>query len=268
MKKLVMLSVLALTLSAASAAARPGANPRTYSSHRPVFALLPSHGWRTQRTGAALARSSKPHAPNSAFAGYSAAKGAADITTRFTVPYVVCSKREAAIGPGAFLLGGPLDRVSFNAANIIVGCYHRVATAQEALEVNGVEFDFVHPVQPGDVIVAHLTDSATGQVVVRLRNLNHRRRWAIAERARGFTPDAALVGDWASADAKTGIPIPPPQFNPTTFRSIAVDGRAFGASSPIGFNMASSSNVLQVSTSPLRGSRRDRFTCTRHRPLP
>jgi hypothetical protein len=265
MRTLVTLGVLGLALTgSAQSVAQPQSSQRTHLLSRAVFVLVAPDRRRTQRVPAADSRSAKRHAPNPAFAGYSVAtSGTGDVVARFRVPDVACSKREAAIGAGAFLLGGPHDRLSFNAADVIVGCYHKVATAQEAVQVNGVEFDYVRPVQPGDVIIARLTDTPTGQVVVQLRNLNPRRPFVLTRRGRGFTPDAELVGDWASADAKTGAPVPPPEFDPTTFRSISVNGHAFGSASPTGYDMSSSSNVLQVTTSPLSGPARDRFTCTR-----
>ena len=252
-----IVGALALGLiGTASSSARTGPDPGSHLVSRAVFALAAPHGGRAQRETRRL--------PNPAFAGYSTAgSGVTVMVARFKVPGVACSKPETAIGPGAFLLTGPRDRVSFNAANIIVGCYRGTATAQEAIDVDGVESDYVRPVQPGDTIVARLTDTPGGQIVVQLRNLNPRRRFALRRTGRGSTPQSELAGDWASIDAKSQSQLPPPDFEPTTFRGVSVDGHPIGSLSPTGYNMASSSQALQIATSPLRGPAQDTFTCTR-----
>jgi len=231
-----------------------------------VFTLVTPRSWGGRRVHAAAAPPQR-HAPNTAFAGYAAGHAdAIDLVARFRVPGVTCAKRESAIGPGAFLLSGPASRLAFSSANLIVGCFRGQANAQEAIEVNGVEFDFVRAVQPGDRIVARLIDTPGGRTLVQLRDLNPRRRFVLTRSGRGLMPAAELVGDWASADVKTGNQVPPPDFQATTFRGISVNGHPFGSAAATGFDMASSGNVLQISASPLRGTPRNRFTCRRRFP--
>lgn len=265
MRKEVTVSALGVALAAAIAPiAQAGRGQGTYVVHRPVFKLVAPSGPHAARPLEMEARTAKRHLPNPAFAGYSTStSGVTDLVARFRVPAVACSKKETAIGPGAFLLAGPHDRLSFNAANVIVGCFRGVASAQEAIDVNDDETDYVRPVQPGDVIIARLTDHPDGKIVVQLRNLNPHRRFVLTRSGRGSNADAELVGDWASADANTGARVPPPDFEPTTFRSISVNARPLGSASPTGYDMTNSSSLLQIRTSPLRGSARNQFTCSR-----
>jgi hypothetical protein len=232
-----------------------------------VFALLAPDGRAGTHAAAISARGRKHHVRNPAFAGYLTNRGGlTEIVGRLRVPGVACNQKERAISPGGFLLAGPSDRGSFSAANVIVGCYRGVPTAQEAMVVNGVEFDYTRPIQRGDVIVFRLTDSPGKQTVVQLRNLTSPRKFVITRRGRGVAPNAELVGDWGSIDAQTAAQLPPPDFEPTTFRSVTVDGRALGAGALQGYDMASARGILQIKTGPLRGQARNKFTCRRKSP--
>ncbi len=259
---LVVLAFAPWVMSATSQARSAGGAYRV----RPVFALAARHGWVALRPMAVGARSGK-HAPNPAFAGYLTARsGVTTVVARFKVPGVACTRQEAAISPGAFLLSGPSDRESLNAANVIVGCFRGTASAQEAMVVNDVEFDFVRALYRGDVMIARLTDDPGHQTVVQLRDVTPGHKFVITKSGLGATPDAQLVGDWGSVDQRTQAELPPPDFERTTFRSILVDGHPLGSIAPVGYDMTSSRNVLQIATSPLTGSARDSFTCTRKFP--
>jgi hypothetical protein len=258
------LGVVALIVSGfAAPTAHAGHAHHAYVT-RPVFALVAPAARRGPRTIARHSASLPGHVPNSSFAGYLTSRtGVTSVVARFRIPAVACSHQESAISPGAFLLTGPRDRQSFNAANVIVGCYGGVATAQEALVVNGVETDYTRSIQPGDLMIARLTDTPGEQTEVELSNLTGSRRFVLTGDGRGAKSDEQLIGDWGSADADTGAPLVPPDFERTTFRSISVDGHPLGALAPKAYDMASTSSILQIATGPLLGSARDSFTCTR-----
>jgi hypothetical protein len=259
-----VLSFIALTLSGFAPATAQGRQTHRGYVSRPVFALMAPGGYRGPRSTAVDSRSRARHRRNPAFAGYLTTRtGVTSVVARFRVPAVGCSHRETAISPGAFVLTGPRDRLSFNAANVIVGCYGGVATAQETLVVDDVEFDYARSLQPGDLVVARLTDTPGKQTEVQLQNLTAGHEFVITKSGRGAKSDAQLIGDWGSADGQTGAPLVPPDFERTEFRAISVDEQPLGAHGARGYDMASSSNVLQIATSPLLGPARDSFTCTR-----
>jgi hypothetical protein len=254
-----VLAVLAVGLvgivptAAQAAKARPA-----YRVARHVFALAAPAGWDGARTAAAQAR----HIPDPAFAGYLTNQpGVTSVTTRFTVPALSCTKADRAIGPGAFLLAGPRDHLLFNAANIIIGCYHGQASAEEVLVLNGAESDYARSLGPGDVISVRVTDDPASHTVVQLSDLT--RRYTLTRIGRPATPNTQLVGDWGSIDARTQAQLPPPDFKPTTFRSVTIDGQPIGSTSPLGYNMETSSHVVQIVTRPISGHARNTFTCTR-----
>lgn len=200
--------------------------------------------------------------PDPDFAGYIAhTSGVTTVTARYRLTNLKCTKAESAIGPGAFLLTGPRDRVQFNAANIIFGCFKRQPSAQETLVVNGKEIDYNRAVGPGDLISVKLTDDLAGHVVVQLSNLT--RGYTLRQGGPGGVADSEAVGDWGSVDARTNAQLPPPEFKSTTFRGVSIDGHSIGSTSPVGYNMVSSRHVLQIVTHPIGGPRHGTFTCTR-----
>jgi hypothetical protein len=240
-----------------SAAQAGNAHP-SFNAGRHLFALSAPARWSGAQARAAQTR----HIPDPAFAGYITHEtGVTTVTARYRLPNPKCTKAESAIGPGAFLLAGPRDLVLFNAANIIFGCYHGQASAQEALVVNGTESDYARAVGPGDLISVKLTDDPAGHIVVQLSNLT--RGYTLRKSGRPAPADSEAVGDWGSVDARTQAQLPPPAFGLTTFRGISIDGRPLGSTSPVGYNMVSSRHVLQIVTHPIGGPRHATFTCTR-----
>ena len=240
------------------ATAQAGKARPAYQVARHVFALAAPAGWDGARTATAQTR----HIPDPAFAGYLTNQaGVTTVTTRFKVPDLSCTKADRAIGPGAFLLTGPRDHLLFNAANIIIGCYHGQASAEEVLVLNSAESDYGRSLSAGDIISVRLTDDPAGHTVVQLSDLT--RRYTLRKIGRPATPNAQLVGDWGSIDARTQAQLPPPDFRPTTFRSVSIDGQPVGSASPLGYDMETSSHELQIVARPIGGRGRDTFTCTR-----
>jgi hypothetical protein len=206
----------------------------------------------------------KRNRPDPAFAGYLTTKaGTAAIQARLTVPKFTCTRKEQAISPGVFLLDGPADHEYFTAANIILGCYKRRPVTEEALVINNVEKNSVKQLHTGDLIVVRVSDRAGGLITVEVKDVSKGHRFAVKATGEGAAAQAELLGEWASVENSTGKPVVPPRFAPTVFTAGTVDGQALGSLKPTGYDMASSSNGLQISTSRLSGTPRDTFTCTR-----
>lgn len=257
--RLTTLVALAVALGGIVPTAAQAANVRArYEVASHVFALAAPAGWGGARAAAAPTR----HVPDPAFAGYLTHQaGVTTVTTRFKVPDLSCTKAERAIGPGAFLLAGPRDHLLFNAANVIIGCYHGQPSAEEVLVLNGAESDYARPLSAGDTISVRLTDDPAAHTVVQLSDLTH--RYTLRKIGRPATPIAQLVGEWGSIDVRTQAQLPPPNFQPTTFRSVSIDGQPIGSSGPLGYDMETSKHVLQIVARPIGGRARDTFTCTR-----
>ncbi len=267
-RSLVPLAVVALAVAGVGPTVAQAGKARAgyrISSH--LFALDAPSGVSGAQLRAITSASQRRHLPDPAFAGYVTNQtGVTTVTVRFKIPTLVCTKAESAIGPGAFLLTGPRDRLLFNAANVIFGCYKGQATAQETLVVNGAESDYARSVQPGDTISVRLTDNPTGHTTAQLSDLT--RRYTLVKSGRPAAPDSQLVGDWGSIDAHTQAQLPPPGFQPTTFRAVSVNGQPVGSRSPLGYNMETSHRVVQIVARPISGPRHDSFTCTRVGALP
>ncbi|MFL5821828.1 MAG: hypothetical protein ACJ764_00135 [Solirubrobacteraceae bacterium] len=204
--------------------------------------------------------------PNYAFAGYlTTQSGSMTVKVRFKVPKFVCTKKERAISPGAFLLSGPSDSEVFSAANIILGCFKGHPVTEEVLVINNVERNAHRPLHAGDTVVARVTDRPAGSTTVEVQVTGKGHHFALRDTGMGTAPDAELLGDWASVDLSTGRPVLPPRFAPTTFRSGKVDGKPFGSLKPTGYRMVRPSHGLQISTGRFFGTPKDNFVCRRPR---
>jgi hypothetical protein len=216
--------------------------------------------------GSALAASASGHQrhPNRAFAGYLTTAGAtATVRVRLTVPSFTCTRSERAISPGAFLLSGPTDHEYFNAANIILGCYRGKRVTEEALVVNNRERNSTRTLHTGDSVIVRVSDNPSGAMKVQVKDITEHHRFTVRLSGRGAAAQAELVGDWASVDTSTQLPLTPPRFAPTTFAAGRVSGRPLGSLRPTGFDMAGGRGRLQIAAGRLFGAPRDSFTCTR-----
>jgi hypothetical protein len=215
-------------------------------------------------TGTTATASRAGKHPNRAFAGYlTMVGGSATVQARLTVPRFACTSSERAISPGAFLLSGPTDHEYFNAANIILGCYKGSQVTEEALVINNREKDFDQRLHTGDIVIVRVSDDPTGAITVLVRDVTEEHRFTVRLSGRGPAAQAELVGDWASVDTSTQLPVAPPRFAPTTFSSGRVNHRPLGSLMPTGFDMAGAGGKLQIAAGPLVGAAHDQFTCTR-----
>jgi hypothetical protein len=254
-------ALCALALTALLLAPVAGASTHRRAAWRgPVFA---DGGLTGLGRPAGMASRAGNH-PNMAFAGYlTTTGGRATVQARLTVPAFACTSAERAISPGVFMLSGPTDHEYFNAANIILGCYKGKRVTEEALVINNREKNSGKPLHPGDTVIVSVTDDPTGPMSVEVRDVTEGHRFTVRFRGRGATAQAELVGDWASVDTATQLPLAPPRFAPTTFSSGRVNRSPLGSLRPTGFDKAGAGGKLQISAGRLVGTARDRFTCTR-----
>jgi hypothetical protein len=198
--------------------------------------------------------------PNPGFGGYLMRQvGSTSVVAKFEMPKLICTSQFTGIGPGAFVIAGPSDRHLFDFAGIILGCTDGQPDNTEAVVVNNVEYDFSHPIYPGDELMVQLTINPN-QSVIQVSDLTGGNTFVLSKAGHGSSASLELVGEDAALDASTNAQLPIPNFGTIPFTSVSVGGNPLGLLSPTAYNMQTSAKVLQVTTGPFTGTGNDAFS--------
>jgi hypothetical protein len=189
------------------------------------------------RAGAAIVNSTY-------FAGYEAAVTAGSATTstaHLTVPKLKCTSAYRGI---SVVAGVAVNKyATYSSAALAVECFDDAAVYFPELDINGTQYAYQgSPAYAGNAIELSTTVTTTGTTVT-VKDVT--RGFTKMKKGAGASSSAAYIADSGSASVHV------PSFGTITYTSCKVDGDTLASKKPTEYQRATSSGVLQISTTAL-----------------
>jgi hypothetical protein len=228
----------------------------------PAVASSSPSAARVQASHIALVRTSS--ATSTTFAGWAfGATKSKSVTSEFKVPTLKCTSKETGASPGSVVFTGSATAAKGSLAAVVLACVSGKVEAGAEVAVNNVAKFGAQVPQPGDLITATVTLSAT-KITATLADLTKGHAFKVTLSGKKGSSFQEEIGT-AKVEVTSGTTskiLPVADFGTISFTNSAISGKGIGGVKPqVAVNMVTK-KVLEVTTGKITGAKKNAFTNT------